>query len=77
MRPRRERAGKGKRRGLGGGIERDLGALPAIVDRGHLDRDIDRVQHHARDGLAHLDVDGLAARDRQFLQVRRELDRVT
>ena len=76
MRARRERLRKSQRRGLGGGIERDVGALRAVVDGGGAERHVDRIEDEPRGRLAHLDVDDLDAGKREAFEVGRELDRI-
>ena len=76
MRARGKRLGKGQRRGLSGGVERDFRALRVVVDAGRRERHVDRVQRHLRGRLAHLDVDGFSPRKRELLQIGGELDRI-
>ena len=76
VRARRERLRKAQRRGLGGGIERDLGALRLVVDGGGLESHVDRIEGEPRGRLAHLDVDDLDPGEREALKIGREFDRI-
>ena len=65
-----ERLRKGERRGLRVVVERDGGALRPIVDRGGGERQVLGIEHELRGRLAHLDVDGHGARQREALEIR-------
>ena len=67
---------KGERRGLGCGIECDVGALRAVVDGDGAECRIDRIEDKPRGGLAHLDVHDFDARQRKALQIGHKLDRI-
>ncbi len=69
-----ERLRKSERRGLSGGIERDVGALRIVVDGDGAECRVDRVQNKPRGGLAHLDVDDFDARQREAFEIGCEFD---
>ncbi len=70
-----ERAAEVEADGLAGGVQRDLRRRPS-VEAGAGDGQIERVQDHGGDGLAHVDLDGLRSRERQLLGVGRDVDAV-
>ena len=74
MRARRERLRESERRRLGRGIERDVGALCAVVGGDGSKRRVDGVERQPRRRLAHLDVDHFDAGKREALGVGSQLD---
>ena len=71
-----KRLRKGERRGLGGGIERNVGSRRAVVDDDGSERRIDGIERQPRGGLAHLDVDDLHAGKHEICGVGLQLDRI-
>ena len=74
MRARRERLRESERRRLGRGIERDVGALCAVVGGNGSKRRVDGIERQPRCRFAHLDVDHFDAGKREALGVRSQLD---
>ena len=64
-----ERLREGERHGLGGSIERDVGALRIIIDGDGAECRIDRIQDKSRGGLAHLDVHDFNAGKREAIKI--------
>ncbi len=74
MRARSQRLRESERRRLGRGIERDVGALCAIVRGDGSKRRVDGVERQPRRRFAHLDVDHFDAGKREALGVGSQLD---
>ncbi len=74
MRARCERLRESERDRLGRGIERDVGALDAIVGGNGSKRRVDGVERQPCCRFAHLDVDHFDAGKREALGVRSQLD---
>ena len=72
----RQRPREAERRGLGGGIERDVGALRLLVDAGGAERHVDGIEREPRGGLAYLDVDHLDTCKRKAREIGRKFDRI-